>query len=866
MESKKISELEQYNGSADGFMVPGVADGETQKANLGTLVEQKAEAAGFLKPSGLKTINGESIVGSGNVDIDMKNPFKGWYDDLAALQAAVASPKVGDYAYIKGENEGDDAAVYECATAGTWTDSGRTVDTSNVQTFGSGQALNAVKIMDENGFEDAGAADVLSAEAGANLKENKLDKVEKSTEEIWTEVGAVGDYPHSNTYLNLSAVEGTLSGFTVLKCAVNAGDRYYITGGTGSGDGSTFAAFYNSEDSLISGSKIDSGVANVRKTRYEVTAPSNAAYIKIQGAYGFNPLCETKEIVETIVSDNQAQLNSIGNAADLNTTEKTTLVGAINEVDFTTKAISEVYVSKNLFNKNEIIGNKVVATDGALTTVSSWTFNKCTGLIPVEPNKFYYISGDRISQGRNIRCLASNGTTPMKILKPDGTEYSTYAVANINTQFLTPATAAYVQFNTAVGNEDYTNTAMIELVGDTYNPDFVPSEYEEYGETTYKIKPEALPEGEKKYDVPKVLLIGSSHGMNTVSQLPWMFYHQGFENIVVGNVYIGSFMIQELAQRIVANQTLTYQEFNNSDDNPAWGKNATAKLMSQLLNMEWDVISLQRSASDDETWTTSQATSFEFVIKYISDYCKTNKLKAPRVIMNTGFADRNAAFTTTESIMNTAKQAKQELGIEYYPTAMALANARNTWMKDLGKVGYKYLCYDSQHLDYGIGCWVASACLYEAVMRPLGGSVAAVNGYGTQAQQAVFNNTAGSDGNYTEPTQKTMEIAKSCVLAAFIDDTSLNNVLASKYQYENQVEIFANWIRLGGTDANTKCVATGGNYSISFEVSDPVNRQLNSVSVEMGGTDITSSVYDSTNKTINITNVDGDIRIIIKTV
>lgn len=81
----------------------------------------------------------------------------------------MGSPAVGDYAYIKGANVGDDAAVYECATAGTWTDSGRTVDTSNVQTFGSGQAVNEVKIKDETGEEVQGSAGVLSAEAGLKI-------------------------------------------------------------------------------------------------------------------------------------------------------------------------------------------------------------------------------------------------------------------------------------------------------------------------------------------------------------------------------------------------------------------------------------------------------------------------------------------------------------------------------------------------------------------------------------------------------------------------------------------------------------------------------------------------------------------------
>lgn len=169
MESKKISELEQYNGSANGFMVPGVADGETQKADLGAMVDQAAGAAGYLKPSGLKTINGESIAGSGDLDVDMKNPFKGWYATLAALQSAVGSPKVGDFAYIKGATASDPAAIYECTTAGTWSDSGRTVDTSNVQTFETGQAVNGTGIKDLDGNNDPNAAGVLSAEAGLQV-------------------------------------------------------------------------------------------------------------------------------------------------------------------------------------------------------------------------------------------------------------------------------------------------------------------------------------------------------------------------------------------------------------------------------------------------------------------------------------------------------------------------------------------------------------------------------------------------------------------------------------------------------------------------------------------------------------------------
>lgn len=98
----------------------------------------------------IKTINNIDVLGSGNIVIpkgdDAVNPFKGWFGSSSALSAAYPSPNVGDYAYIKGASSSDPAAIYECAIAGTWSDSGRTVDTSSVQTFATGEDVNDVRI------------------------------------------------------------------------------------------------------------------------------------------------------------------------------------------------------------------------------------------------------------------------------------------------------------------------------------------------------------------------------------------------------------------------------------------------------------------------------------------------------------------------------------------------------------------------------------------------------------------------------------------------------------------------------------------------------------------------------------------------
>lgn len=75
------------------------------------------------------------------------NHFKGWYDSSSNLPA---NPVVGDYAYVKGAESTDPAAIYECTTAGSWSDSGTKADTSNVQTFQTGEEVNEIPIDNTN--------------------------------------------------------------------------------------------------------------------------------------------------------------------------------------------------------------------------------------------------------------------------------------------------------------------------------------------------------------------------------------------------------------------------------------------------------------------------------------------------------------------------------------------------------------------------------------------------------------------------------------------------------------------------------------------------------------------------------------------
>lgn len=152
---------------------------------------------------------------SSDVQQALQKHFKGWYASSSALPD---NPVVGDYAYVKGATSTDPAAIYECTTAGSWSDSGRTADTSNVQTFASNQEVNNVHIV--NDLTTGGVDDVLSAEQGKVL----YDVFDGAT--IVPEYTLIGgnrnstntgwDSPESTRWMHTSPIH------------VNAGETVYV--------------------------------------------------------------------------------------------------------------------------------------------------------------------------------------------------------------------------------------------------------------------------------------------------------------------------------------------------------------------------------------------------------------------------------------------------------------------------------------------------------------------------------------------------------------------------------------------------------------------------------------------------------------
>ncbi len=275
----------------------------------------------------------------------------------------------------------------------------------------------------------------------------------------------------------------------------------------------------------------------------------------------------------------------------------------------------------------------------------------------------------------------------------------------------------------------------------------------------------------------KVLLIGSSHGMNCIAQLPWIAYKSGFTNIVVGNVYKGSLSLQQVADAIRDNTPIGggFKVFKEG----AWTRETTTLFDNVVSYTDWDYIILQRSASEDETWTAGQSSSFDTVIKQIENVA-TGK---PTILFNSGLADPRTATSDqikdTKKIMTSAKAMRDEYDVDIIPVAEAIQKARLTTLGNIGAFRNHMLCYDGQHLDFGIGCYVASATIFQTIFSRLGFNLEDADGYGTYDEMKTFVGTLVDTGGhsvaYTEPTSETMKIAKDCVISACSDtDAEIN--------------------------------------------------------------------------------------------
>lgn len=766
-----------------------------------------------------------------------------------------------------------------------------------LQKFGSGELLKDIHIIDN--LSNNSATDVLSAKQGKQLNETKLDKikyVDQYDEEIvhttWT-----------GQYLDYEGIHREATGYTTKQYAVTPGQTLYITGSTGTSASNAVAVFVNtlsgnsSSPAIYVGEAIGVG-ANVTMTKQAVTVPEGAVGVRVMQAdskISYPALVETK--TEIPAYNNQERINSIGDIDELETTNKETVVDAINEIK---DGLDEVVTDKldaqktiEIVTYNELepasgegitgtftdkyLGNKAAVSTGSGNTVKQFA---------VTPGQTIYITGSTGTSSTNYLAFFINDFT-----KTGGGSSNSGGITNggvesganiyrSRLEVVVPEGAIGVRIMQRNSVTDYpikceTKTISYEYIDNQERIDSIGDITELHTENKDTVV-DAINELDGKIGKKslKVLLIGSSHGLNTISMFPVLAYHAGID-IICGNLYAGSATLGLYATKptvqipYMADNDVAFDRFAVFE-NGAWTTKTTKTVAYALGLYDWDIIILQRGASEDD-WNDSLANFYQHLLNYIKDNCDYT----PRIYFNSGIADARSTLSNclsdTNTIMTTAMQQYAEFGIEVIPTAVAVQYARSTCLKETGQTlgsdpTYKMMAADSQHLDTGVGQYVTACCVFEKIVKDVFNmsvrELKYLPVYSDVANNVVPNNTGST--YFTPITDYYSRIAKTCAALAVIDkvyNADTKTMLAARYgSLPSTYNITYNLT--GCTlDVEDATIDSDEVFMAKLTLSDGYTMPSGGVVVTMGGVDITSSVYATHDGyyAIRIGEISGDI-------
>lgn len=402
-------------------------------------------------------------------------------------------------------------------------------------------------------------------------------------------------------------------------------------------------------------------------------------------------------------------------------------------------------------------------------------------LVDVKPYTTYYLNRSQYSStanSTNYVVLIGFDDSLSSVLWADGSEGAS-AVMQVFPNggvFKTRANTKQVYIML-----DYSTVSVDdrELYPDEYlfesNVSYVPEEY--------LIAPQPL-----SYPKPyKILLIGSSYGVNSVMALPPLAKSAGID-VVVGNIYGSSMSIETAASHCNNTDILTYGYFDsrfglmyhggNTDISP---RGYAPTMYNILTKEEWDAVILMRAAAQSQTaWSDSNSTALATLIDYIA----ANSKKKPRILFDTAWAGADSASydiddiatlaTQTDSINAAIVTMQQKFGLDAIPYASFIQACRADTTIDSD--GLLMNNNNGIHLNAGIGMYATACLTFEKTLAPLyGKSILSQTHIHTKAELAqVYSNSATypimsmSSADYVSPTEEQAKLIRRYAAAAAI--------------------------------------------------------------------------------------------------
>ncbi len=227
---------------------------------------------------------------------------------------------------------------------------------------------------------------------------------------------------------------------------------------------------------------------------------------------------------------------------------------------------------------------------------------------------------------------------------------------------------------------------------------------------------------ERSFKSLRILSIGNSFSVDAQEHLYGIARDAGFDNIVLGNLYIGGCSLEGHYSTYV-NERASYIYYKNTTGE--WTEKPDTTMLEGIVDEDWDYITLQQASP-----SSGLADSYEPYLSKLINAVKLNKTNPDAELvwhMTWAYAQDstyehfakydNDQIKMYESIVNaTLENISENPDISFViPSGTAIQNARESYLGDT-------LCRDGFHLDYNYGRYLASLTwLHKITGMPIDG-------------------------------------------------------------------------------------------------------------------------------------------------
>lgn len=301
----------------------------------------------------------------------------------------------------------------------------------------------------------------------------------------------------------------------------------------------------------------------------------------------------------------------------------------------------------------------------------------------------------------------------------------------------------------------------------------------------------------------------------------------------------------------------SYTLYKYEDGANAWVSQSEPTAASVLQMKNWDLITIQQAGSYNYG-------EWNYYFKPYVYQIQAELQKQVKHNFTLGYLMTHASYSTSSEtllshyngiVQNTTKMLENTPVEIVMPYATALQNARTTYLDRFGAGGH--LMGDTAHVSDGVGCLTCAYANTMAILDLIGSKKSIV---GSQ----IYPDAAWLSSHNIPAVSSTIEglsryniwLAQQCAVMATKYPLQLTNMVEKGMCGGIEIEIVNDAVY----SSNPILSANNGD-SWTTTLIAPDGMTISSVSVVMGSTDITSSVYNSSTKEINIPNVNAKVTI-----